>query len=367
MVRLMVQPGAGIGEIVKAIDHARKSVQLMIFRFDQKGIEQALTRAAERGIFVHALIAFTNRGGEAHLRKLESRLLAKGITVARTADDLVRYHAKYLIIDGRELHMLAFNFTHLDIERSRSFGVITTNEELVAEAGRLFQCDVKRMPYKAGSPHLVVSPANAREVLAGFIKGARKELLIYDPEVSDSELLRCLDERIAAGVKVRLIGKLCDKSKLEWRKLEGMRLHTRVMLRDGTSFFLGSQSLRKLELNSRREAGVIIRDPKAVAEMRRIFEKDWDSARTGKRPHRKDPKVPMKKTAKRVARVMANKLPVAPVVTHVVDVIRKDSNLNLRPKEVEDTVKEAVKDALKDAVKDAARKVVKSVVTEEAK
>ena len=62
--------------------------------FDQADIEHALGDAAERGVFVHALIAFTNRGGEKNLRKLEMRLLEKGITVARTSDDLARYHGR---------------------------------------------------------------------------------------------------------------------------------------------------------------------------------------------------------------------------------------------------------------------------------
>jgi cardiolipin synthase A/B len=47
-----------------------------------------------RGVVVRALIAHTNRGGESKLRKLESRLLKAGATLSRTADDMVRYHAK---------------------------------------------------------------------------------------------------------------------------------------------------------------------------------------------------------------------------------------------------------------------------------
>ena len=56
------------------------------------------------------------------LRKLELRLLEQGVSVSRTADDLVRYHGKMIIIDNRVLHVYGFNFTGLDIERSRSFG-----------------------------------------------------------------------------------------------------------------------------------------------------------------------------------------------------------------------------------------------------
>jgi hypothetical protein len=39
-----------------------------------------------------------------------------------------------MIIDRRELYVLAFKFTYLDIEHSRSFGLVTTNPELVEEA-----------------------------------------------------------------------------------------------------------------------------------------------------------------------------------------------------------------------------------------
>lgn len=363
MVKLIMQPVDGADPLVKAIDRARRSIQIMIFRFDQKAVEDALRRAAERGVFVHALIAFTNRGGEKHLRELEQRMLQSGITVARTDDDLIRYHGKFMIIDSAELYLLAFNFTHLDMERSRSFGVITSDEELVREAIKLFECDVKRLPYTAGSARFVVSPVNARDTLARLISAARKELLIYDPEVSDPTLVRLLDERTRAGVEVKIIGRLHGrKSALVARRLCRMRLHTRVILRDGQSAFVGSQSLRKLELDARREAGVIFRNSKVVAAIRRLFLEDWEASESPKGERKKDAGVPVKKTAKRVAKAITRKLPVTPVVEQVVEVIRKDANLKLEPEEVQDTVKEAVKDALKDAVKDAAKKVVKTVV-----
>jgi hypothetical protein len=50
--------------------------------------------AVTRGVSVRALIAHTNRAGEENLRKLEMRLLAAGVTVARTTGDLVRYDGK---------------------------------------------------------------------------------------------------------------------------------------------------------------------------------------------------------------------------------------------------------------------------------
>ena len=107
--------------LIKGINEAKKSIEIVIFRFDRGEVERALARAVSRGVFVHALIAFTNRGGERNLRQLETRMLAAGITVARTADDLARYHHKFMIVDRAQLYLLAFNYTFLDIEHSRSF------------------------------------------------------------------------------------------------------------------------------------------------------------------------------------------------------------------------------------------------------
>ena len=124
-MKLLVQPDDGATPLVKAIEGARKSIDILIFRFDRKDIERALLNAVGRGVRVRALIAYTNRGGEKNLRALEMRLLGAGIIVARTADVLLRYHGKMIVMDSRDLFLLAFNFTYADMDRSRSFGVVT--------------------------------------------------------------------------------------------------------------------------------------------------------------------------------------------------------------------------------------------------
>ena len=150
------------------------------------------------------------------------RLLAAGVTVARTDNNLVRYHGKLMIVDHRQLFLLAFNFTYLDIEHSRSFGVITTNRKHVQEAIKLFEADTQRQPYTAGSATFIVSPLNARKRLSAFVMGAKKELLIYNPEISDRDLIQLLEERASAGVVVQIIGRLgVDSATLEARLCAG--------------------------------------------------------------------------------------------------------------------------------------------------
>ena len=56
-MKLLVQPGDGISDLVKGIDRAKKSIEILIFRFDRAEIERALENAAKRGVLVHGFIA----------------------------------------------------------------------------------------------------------------------------------------------------------------------------------------------------------------------------------------------------------------------------------------------------------------------
>jgi phosphatidylserine/phosphatidylglycerophosphate/cardiolipin synthase-like enzyme len=240
-----------------------------------------------RGVNVRALIAHTHSGSDKALRKLELRLLAAGVTVSRTADDLIRYHGKMMIIDEKVLHVYGFNFTRLDIAKSRSLGVITKNPKLVQEAVKLFNADDTRQPYTPGSDRFVISPENARERLSRFISATRKQLLIYDPQVSDDAMLRLIKQRIQAGVEVKIIGKVEAKWKISSERFPGRRLHIRAIMRDGRRAFLGSQSLRRLELEKRREIGVVINDKRVVKQMIAVFEEDWAQTDSGRKEEKK--------------------------------------------------------------------------------
>ena len=358
-MKLLIQPGDGVLPLVKGIAAARRSVQIAIFRFDQREIERALANAVTRGVSVTALIAHTNRAGEESLRQLELRLLAAGVTVARTADEPLRYHGKWMIIDGKDLYVLAFNFTYPDIEHSRSFGVITRNRNAMREASRLFECDTTRQPYEAGTDGLVVSPVNARQVLARFIAAAKKELLIYDPKVSDEAMLRVLRDRAKAGVKLRVIGRVSERQpEIPAHKLANSRLHTRTMVRDRCWVFIGSQSLREAELDARREVGLIFRDSKVAQRICETFEADWAAAEQA--AERTTQEEPAERIAKRVAKAITKELPpVGPLVDGAVQELAGElSEMDLAHSEMQQMVKGAVKDAVREVVKDVLEEAV---------
>lgn len=364
-MKLLVQPDDGIKPLLDALGKAKKRIRILIFRFDRSEIEKALVAAIQRSVIVEALIAYTNHGEEPNLRRLEMRLLSHGITVMRTADDLVRYHGKMIIIDDKTLYVLGYNFTHMDIDLSRSFGVAITRPSLVKAALHLFECDSRRQHYSDSKTDLVVSPVNARKRLAEFISGAKKQLLMYEMKISDADFLKLLNKKISEGVDVRILSRTSAKnSAIPVRRLPS-RLHLRAILRDSTSAFVGSQSLSKLELDARREIGVIFRDKSMLKKMEAIFESDWkqsepvissDAAAAAFN-------VPAKKVAKEVAKMISIK----PVVEQVLDkVIETRDDVAFEPDEVAQTVREAFREEVHGAVVSALHDlVVKSAHEEE--
>jgi cardiolipin synthase len=295
-MQLLVQPEDNVFPLLKAVKRARRTIDMHIFRLDRGEIEKELKAAVARGVVVRTLIAHTNARGEKGLRKLEQRLLAIGATVSRTADDLVRYHGKIMIVDRVTLFVLGFNFTALDMDKTRSLGIATRKRTLVQEALRLFEADFDRRPYTGGAKGLVVSPVNARERLGAFIKKAKQQLLIYDGALTDDGMIRLIQERIEKGVDVKIIGKVEKRHDgVEAAQYAGRRMHVRAMVRDGRAAFVGSQSLRKLELDARREIGVIVNDAKITKRMREVFESDWAHTAMGKKRAKAEAKAVEKK------------------------------------------------------------------------
>jgi cardiolipin synthase A/B len=350
-MKLLIQPDDGIAALLSGIRSARKSIEIIIFRFDRAEIEAGLKAAVGRGVTVSALIAYTNRGGEINLRKLEMRLLAMGVAVSRTADDLVRYHDKLMIIDRRLLYVLSFNFTHLDIDYSRGFGIVTRNARLVHEAVKLFEADTTRNPYTPTLDTFIVSPANARKLLAAFIRKAKKELLIYDPKIADTEMLCALGERTKAGVEIKVIGRVGKRNPgLEVRNLVKPRLHTRTIIRDRHQAFIGSQSLRQAELDSRREVGVIVREPKVVAGLIKTFEADWAMISVAEKQQPDAQPQVLKKVMKTLVKELS---PLNPIVKEALkEVAVEAGSADLNQQEMKETVKEAVKEAVRERVEE---------------
>ena len=125
------------------------------------------------------------------------------------------------------------------------------------------------------------------------------------------------------------------------------------MLRDGKSAFLGSQSLRKLEMEARREIGVVFHEPKIVKKMISVFEEDW----AGSTPAQHNLISEMFEVpARKVAHAVAKSVSLEGVVEQALEnVMHKMGDIPFEPEEVSQSIHQAFREEVHDAVVDAMR------------
>ena len=195
-------------------------------------------------------------------------------------------------------------------------------------------------------------------MLRRFLERAKKQLLIYDPQISDKEMIGVLCvSGLKAGVEIRVIGKIRSRAAYV-RKLTRMRLHTRTIIRDGHQAFVGSQSLRPAELDSRREVGLIFRESKVVKKLLTTFESDWganDGAEAQPAQTESRLTADQEKEAEKAVAVLVHELrPLARTVKKAVKkVVAHAGDEVVHDKIVKSTVKKVIKKAVKKAVKEA--------------
>ena len=332
--------------LVAAIKKARKSIDIVIFRFDRAEIEAALQAAAKRGVSVSALITYTNHGGEKSLRKLEMRLLDAGATVSRTADDLVRYHDKLLIVDRRVLYVLSFNFTHLDIDHSRGFGIVTRKGKLVqsleAARGRQRPDALCRR-----SRQLRGQPGQRAPAIARLIGRAKKELLVYDPKIDDAEMVRALNERAKKGVDIRVIGSVAKRATSPGAAAQRLPVaHPHDRLRPARSLCRQPEPPQGRTGCAARGRADRARQ-KVLSGLLDTFEADWGVKASDAAGQSTPQEI---KKARKATVVKLS--PLDPLVKQAVDDVVQQDGPGLTVTEVKKTVEKAVKEAVRERVQE---------------
>ena len=223
---------------------------------------------------------------------------------------------------------------------------------------KLFEADCTRCVYTPKLDTFVVSPGNARKVLGTFLKRAKSQLLIFDPKISDKEMISILRGRAKAGMDIRIIGRMVGQFELAIKKPTSMRLHTRTIIRDQRHAFVGSQSLRLEELDSRRELGLIVRDSKIIKRLVDTFESDWTAheATKERKVENEETAVVPNKDTKKVTQILAQEMrPISVTLKKAVKKAVADAGEAFEQTMVKKAVKKMVKKAVKDAVKEAAQ------------
>ena len=163
-VKLIVQPDDGIAPLLQAIRGAKKTIDIVIFRFDRAELEKALKAAvAARGRGAGADRAHQSRRREDPAQARDPAARGRDHGRRARADDLVRYHGKMMVVDDR-LHVYRLQLHQARHRQEPQLRHRHQGARLVQEALKLFEADRTRQAYTARRDHLVVSPENSRAI-----------------------------------------------------------------------------------------------------------------------------------------------------------------------------------------------------------
>lgn len=252
--------------ILRAIDQAQHRLWLSVFRCNDDAVIAGLERAVARGVQVSALLTRTAKGPRYKLKVCRKRLERAGVDVTRYEDPVVKYHAKYIVVDEGPAVVTTLNLTRKCFRQTFDAVLTTYDTAVVKGLQRLFAADAQQP--RAATPsdlpdRLVVSPEAARERLTSLLTQANRRIRIIDHKLDDPAMLALLRARERDGIEVQVLGA---------SQLAGMKSHGRVILVDGSIAVLGSIALRALHLEFRREVGIVVADPEIVWQLEQTFE-----------------------------------------------------------------------------------------------
>ncbi len=341
-----VSPDCGRAVFEQAISSAGHEILVNVYEFTDQGLADLLCKAASRGVSVKVLLEGGPVGG---ITPEEFSIIAKlqtaGIPVKAmtgSSEDHAPYrydHAKYLVIDGKDLLLTTENFKDHSFPISgragnRGWGVLITSPDLCSYFSKVFYSDLngpgvsgiegkssESPPYSAESYTPVFAPLrftassvtpvlapDTSDLILSLINGTSTRLLIEEAYIKHwshgkrNPYLESVINAARRGVKVRILLDSYyynteeendnDEIAAEITALasrEHIPIEARLLDLSGSgllklhakglvaddSVLISSINWNENSPVFNREAGLIIRDSSVAGYYASVFEQDW--------------------------------------------------------------------------------------------
>jgi phosphatidylserine/phosphatidylglycerophosphate/cardiolipin synthase-like enzyme len=293
-LRLLTEPGSGIGPIYRLITGARHSVDLTMYELADSTAEADLAADAARGVDVRVLL-------DRHLEKSANTsaydyLSAHRVHV-RWAPAGTTYHQKTLTVDDATSVIMTLNLVARDYPGTRDFAVIDTGRADIAAITATFNADFAgRAITPPDGSDLVWSPANAKALVLSVIDGAKHTLATEEEEMDDPAVTAALAAAARRGVHVSItmtadsewdtaftgLARAGAHIRLYPDKASALYIHAKAIVADagrsGQRVLAGSQNFSVASLGYNRELGILTSNPHIVAAISATLASDYARA-----------------------------------------------------------------------------------------
>jgi phosphatidylserine/phosphatidylglycerophosphate/cardiolipin synthase-like enzyme len=291
---LVTEPDDGIEPVLSRIEHAQKSIDLVMYAMSDQHVEAALKAAVARGVSVRVLL----NGGyysqhEQQNEAMYERLQTEGVPVHWTPTSFALTHQKTLVVDGTDALVMTFNLQPKYYKTGRDFAVDDTDPNDVAAIEQTFEADWKGSEIEMSSGDDLLWSPGAKDETLYLINSASSTLDIYNEEMNDVVVEAALTAAAKRGVNVRVDMTYATNWKPEFTNLTNggvhvrtyassskkIYIHAKVIIVNGTTAFVGSQNFSNNSLEKNRELGIVLSAPAVISGLQHTFDTDWAGAR----------------------------------------------------------------------------------------
>ncbi len=282
-----VQPDESEQAYVDIINKATKSLRVYCYLMGTGGILDGLKAKAGQGVSVKVIFDVGNDANKTYYTQLKNA----GAQVLWSDTKFTHMHAKTIIADEATALISTGNYALSYIKKERNFTARLTEPEDVAKLVELFDNDWTRKGTDLTCTRLLISPINSRPRLLALIDSAKSTLVVHSMQFADTDVRKAVANRKKAGVDVRVL--VADPAWVDtnneaaaFLKAEGIPIrylvapavHTKDIVVDGKTAYLGSINLSMTSISQNREVGLIFSDASEVSKLTGAFEKDWATA-----------------------------------------------------------------------------------------
>lgn len=286
---LIIEPDQGRAPILKAINDARYSLNLVMYGFTDQALLDALVQQKSKGKTLKVILEQSPYKAETENTHTITQFNSQRIAWHGSVPSLRLIHQKTLIIDDSKAIIMTFNFTHSTFKNERNFALVIDDAKKIKAITAAFSADWNHLATSNHSPDLIFSPDDSRQKLLTLIDQAKHTIHIYAQTVSDYKIVGALAKAAKSGVKVIIItsGKVREKQAdylaragVQVHQSKHLYIHAKAFIFDEQKAVIGSINLTRNSLDHNRELAVMTTDAQVIKALDQTFNTDLQDANT---------------------------------------------------------------------------------------
>ncbi|NVP17808.1 phosphatidylserine/phosphatidylglycerophosphate/cardiolipin synthase family protein [Candidatus Gracilibacteria bacterium] len=275
-----------LDEIVKKIEKSKEKVYIEVYMFTENRIKTALIKAKKRGIDIKIILEKDPYMAYSINDKTYNELKKNNIDVVwSNTKNYSLNHSKMLIIDD-EVILSTGNLTYSTFTQNRDLFVFIKDEKILNDFLKIFDYDFNGIKNYIENENIVISPDNSRIKIEKLFESAKNDIKIYMQYLNDEKMNKKLIELkkknnlqiqvVIAETSVNNdITKSLLKAGIEIKKIPKYKMHSKAILIDNETIFIGSVNFSSYSLDKNRELGILTKDKQLIMDFLSVFKTDF--------------------------------------------------------------------------------------------